>query len=168
MMRIVSVRHGRKQPGVHGLEYDIPLDPAECLSIARLASGLADRGMVPSIWLASHFAHCWQTAVVLARAEARTIRLCALTPYSASEGGSLKGMLAELDRLRISLPQDAGVIGIVGHEERLSNIIRTLIVEPKAMRMLDRLEAAVIEGGALADFAHAKGRFVEFLAPTTS
>jgi len=156
VFRAVFVRHGGKQPTEGRLEYDVPLDRAELGLAAVVKKELHRRGIPPLLWVCSHFAHCWQTADVLAGSDARVVRVSGLTPFSASEGATLRSILNELGRLEVPV-QGMDCIGVVGHEERLSNLLNTLHSGPR-IPPLERLEAVSVIANSLYDLDRGQGQ----------
>lgn len=155
MFSIVFVRHGRKLPADGRLEHDIPLDPAEVPVARSLCAQVAARGLEPSVWISSHFAHAWQTAEALADPGARIVRVCALTPYSIDESAHLGPLLKEIGRLDVSLT-GLECIGLVGHEERLSNLANELLPAEQRITRLGYMDAICISGETLFDLDQRK------------
>lgn len=155
MFSIVFVRHGRKVPADGRLEHDIPLDPAEVSIAKSLRAEIASRGLEPSVWISSHFAHAWQTAEALAGPGSRVVRVCALTPYSADESAHLGPLLKEIGRLAVSLT-GLECVGLVGHEERLSNLANELLPAEARITRLGYMDAVCISGETLFDLDQRK------------
>jgi len=167
--RAVFVRHGQKQDVAGTLEYELPLDRSQGPQLNALANELAKRNVQPNLWLASHFAHCWQTAQQLAGSSGRVVRLSALTPFSSDDekclrsilrqdtnGHCLAVILRELTAFRVDISK-INPLGFVGHEERLSNFINTLLPPVARILPLKRLEALIIVAESLSDLGEGRG-----------
>ena len=155
LFSVVFVRHGRKMPGDGRLEHDIPLDPAEVSVAESIRAQISARGLEPLIWISSHFAHAWQTAEALASPHSRVARVCALTPYSVDENAHLRPMLKEIGRLAVEL-NGLDCMGLVGHEERLSNMANELLPPDARITRLGYMDAVCIGGETLYDLDQRK------------
>lgn len=157
MIRVVFVRHGAKQPIRGRPDQDAPLDIAEDARLALMADALDAEDLRPQLWWASHFDHCWQSAARLNRSNDPVYRLCGLTPYSAEEGFTAERMMTESSKL--GAPMGSIVtLGIVGHEERLSNLATMLVkASGVAVAPLAKTEVVIIGGDTWWDLYAGKG-----------
>ena len=88
-MRIIVLRHGTRKrdhdPAVEEYgEKDLPLDAGGQAATRRLAAQLAARGLRPTVYFTSCFAHSKETGEILRDAlgpQAKIVALCALTPH---------------------------------------------------------------------------------------
>jgi phosphohistidine phosphatase SixA len=153
MFRAVFVRHGIKASANGQMDCDVPLADGEAAVARVLRRELAGQGAVPAVWLCSHFAHARQTAAALAEGVVRVVPVCGLTPYSAKEGAHLDPILNELGRLHVKIDGE-DCIGLVGHEDRLSNLAKEFLPpEPRMGRLDSYLEAVCLEATSLLAFS---------------
>jgi phosphohistidine phosphatase SixA len=145
-MRIALVRHGRKakeQPGVE--EASRPMDPEERTRCAALVRHLEQNGVVARYIFASRFQHALDTAHHLRSAITRAvIPVDGLTPVPETSGQfHWEGILAAGWPYGFESRPDESII-LVGHEDRLSNLIEKVSGHRPAKR-LDHLMAVVLE-----------------------
>jgi phosphohistidine phosphatase SixA len=141
-MQLVFVRHGeRERCGIDEIRQ--PLTAAAVQKAAALREALAERSIKPRYILTSRYEHARQTAECLRVDRTRAIvEVTGLTPGTDEALFSLPSIFHEASREGIGWEHD-GVVMLVGHEERLSNLVRTLSGEPLE-RCLHHLEAFVV------------------------
>lgn len=160
MTLVVLTRHGPKVPADQGRpDHDRRLHEAGAgEALDRLADALDKRNVRPDLWLASHFDHCWQTAARLNRGPSPVYRICGLTPWSAEEGFRIDRILQEAANLGAPITA-VTMLGIVGHEERLSRLANALIARGGiTIRPLDFGEVVVVEAVSQLELSHGGGR----------
>jgi len=159
-MRVVVIRHGEKRE-LHGKdEKDWPLSEDGTLRVRELAGTLSRVDLLPRVYLTSRWEHARQTAEILAAGRgpelrSRVVGVDALTPGTEEEKFSVAGLIEQAANQGIHLLEEGGVMALVGHEPRLSLLISQM--GSRRIRPLDRLEAVVVQAGALTDLLRGRG-----------
>jgi len=158
MIRAVFLRHGKKEPLVGRPEHDVPLTNDEVVNLAALGGRLRDHALLPGLWLASHWHHCWQSARATGGEAAQIFRVCGLTPYSAEGGFNLAAIITEAAKLG-ALVDRVDQIGIAGHEERLSKLVNGAISQSgESAPILEHREVVIVRAESLGALTRGMGR----------
>jgi phosphohistidine phosphatase SixA len=158
MIRVVFLRHGKKEPLAGRPEHDVPLLTGEAIALETVGNRLREHGLLPDLWLASHWDHCWQSARATGGAPAIVYRVCGLTPHSAEQGFSLNAILTEAARLGAPV-ETVERLGIAGHEDRLSKLVNSAILDSQEKIFpLERREVVIVQAASLAALVRGMGR----------
>lgn len=158
MIRAVFLRHGKKESLAGRPEHDVPLTKDEVANLAVLGGRLQGHALLPGLWLASHWHHCWQSARATGGEAAQIFRVCGLTPYSAEQGFSLAAIITEAAKLG-AIVDGVEQIGIAGHEERLSKLVNGAVSQSgESTPILEHREAVIVRAESLSALTRGMGR----------
>lgn len=153
MFRAILVRHGEKQTGEG--DDKASLSSKGVQQARRVGEFLKSLSLGAELILTSRFAHARETAEELARnlGVTRIIEAAPLTPNTKSDF-SIEALVAEAADKGCPLP-DHGVILLVGHEPRLTQV--STMMTSQRFPPLDRLEFLCIEAQDLRELRLGRG-----------